>query len=84
MFSKNEIIKTKTITMFQLLLLIQSFLLILLNTSGVSSLMEERKKPVFLEGRVGSYIVFNCPIEFPQDIPIPYILHWFRGVSNAT
>lgn len=31
---------------------------------------------------IGDYIVFNCHLDFPHEIPIPYILHWNREVSN--
>lgn len=57
-------------------------LLLILNVSVVHCLYDEYRKPTYLEGRVGSYVVFNCHIEFPQeDHPIPYILNWKREVS---
>ncbi|XP_022905461.2 protein borderless [Onthophagus taurus] len=37
---------------------------------------EEEKKPVYLTAAVGEYALFDCDLEFPQDIPIPYILNW--------
>lgn len=59
-------------------------LLLILNISAVHSLYEEYRKPTYLEGRVGSHIVFNCHIDFPQeDVPIPYVLHWKKDVSIA-
>lgn len=39
------------------------------------------RKGVYLDARVGSYVVLNCPLDFPQDIPIPYIVHWHKDVS---
>lgn len=41
----------------------------------------DQNKPTFLTASVGDYIVFNCEIDFPQSIPIPYKLLWKRGVS---
>lgn len=39
------------------------------------------RKGIYLDARVGSYVVLNCPLDFPQDIPIPYIVHWHKDVS---
>lgn len=39
------------------------------------------RQATFLEGRVGSHVVLNCPLDFPQDDPIPYVLKWFKDVS---
>lgn len=39
-------------------------------------------KPAYLEAKVGSYAVFNCPLDFPQEIEIPYILHWNKEVTK--
>jgi hypothetical protein len=38
--------------------------------------MEEEKQPTMLAARVGDYVVFNCPLDFPHDYVIPYILRW--------
>ncbi|KAG5676191.1 hypothetical protein PVAND_006040 [Polypedilum vanderplanki] len=44
---------------------------------AVLCMYEEYKKPTYLEARVGGYVIFNCPLEFPQEnFPIPYHLHW--------
>lgn len=40
------------------------------------------QKPTYLEAKVGSYAVFNCPLDFPQEIEIPYILHWNKEVTE--
>lgn len=40
------------------------------------------KKATYLDAKVGSYAVLNCPLEFPHDIEIPYILHWNKDVSK--
>ncbi|GLV33104.1 borderless [Carabus blaptoides fortunei] len=37
---------------------------------------EEEEKPSFLTANVGEHVVFNCELNFPQDIPIVYILKW--------
>lgn len=39
------------------------------------------RQATYLEGRVGSYVVLNCPLDFPQDDHIPYVLRWFKDVS---
>lgn len=47
----------------------------------VQNFMEEYSHRItYLEGRVGEYAVFNCHIDFPQDIQIPYVLHWLKDV----
>lgn len=40
------------------------------------------KQATYVDAKVGSYAVFNCPLDFPQDIEIPYILHWNKEVSK--
>lgn len=40
------------------------------------------KQATYVDAKVGSYAVFNCPLDFPQDIEIPYILHWNKDVSK--
>lgn len=42
------------------------------------------KQATYVDAKVGSYAVFNCPLDFPQDIEIPYILHWNKEVSEQT
>lgn len=39
------------------------------------------KRATYLDAKVGSYAVFNCPLDFPHDIEISYILHWKKDVS---
>lgn len=41
------------------------------------------KQATYVDAKVGSYAVFNCPLDFPQDIEIPYILHWNKEVSKT-
>ncbi|XP_046738764.1 protein borderless isoform X1 [Diprion similis] len=43
---------------------------------GFAHLLEEEKEPTFLTASVGGHIVFNCDLDFPHDLPIPYILRW--------
>uniref|UniRef100_T1PJJ1 Fibronectin type III n=1 Tax=Musca domestica TaxID=7370 RepID=T1PJJ1_MUSDO len=38
----------------------------------------DRQKTTHLEAKVGSYVVFNCYIDFPYDLPIPYVVHWSK------
>lgn len=39
------------------------------------------KEATYLDGKVGSYAVFNCPLDFPQEIEIPYTLVWNKEVT---
>lgn len=41
------------------------------------------KQATYIDAKVGSYAVFDCPLDFPQDIEIPYILHWNKEVSET-
>uniref|UniRef100_U5ETE2 Putative neuronal cell adhesion molecule n=1 Tax=Corethrella appendiculata TaxID=1370023 RepID=U5ETE2_9DIPT len=77
-------------------MLILIFYVLTTLVNSVHSVLEERynKKPIYLDGRVGSHVVLNCPVEFPQEDPIPYVLHWnkddktvfswYDGVLSAT
>lgn len=42
----------------------------------------EEPRLIELKGIVGSFVVFNCKIQFPLESPMPYILHWFKEVSD--
>ncbi|XP_033230293.1 protein borderless isoform X2 [Belonocnema kinseyi] len=72
---------------------IYKFLIILLSCEalGYGLLLDEEKEPTYLTAGVGEYVVFNCDLDFPHEIPIPYILHWkrdgrtiFSSYANAT
>ncbi|XP_058803561.1 protein borderless isoform X1 [Phymastichus coffea] len=54
------------------------FLLLFCKVAGLGLLLEEEKEPSYLTAAVGEYVVFNCDLDFPHEIPIPYILHWNR------
>jgi hypothetical protein len=43
-------------------------------------LLEEDKQATMLTAKVGEYVVFNCPLDFPHDHVIPYILRWNKEV----
>nr|XP_018895915.1 PREDICTED: protein borderless isoform X1 [Bemisia tabaci] len=36
----------------------------------------EEEKAIYLTASVGESVVLDCPLDFPHDVPIPYILHW--------
>ncbi|XP_058817731.1 protein borderless isoform X2 [Topomyia yanbarensis] len=36
----------------------------------------EDRPPIYMEAKVGSYVILNCPVDFPKNDPIPYVLHW--------
>lgn len=42
---------------------------------------EDEKKPNVLVAEVGSSVIFDCELEFPQNVPIPYLLNWNKEVS---
>jgi hypothetical protein len=45
----------------------------------------EEQKPIYLTAAVGDYVIFNCNVDFPQSLPIPYMLNWKKEVSpNVT
>ena len=67
---------------FALLLLLSSFI-ILISVSCVSGARQDRQKTTNMEAKVGSYAVFNCYIDFPYDLPIPYVVHWSKDVSSS-
>lgn len=41
---------------------------------------EEEQKPTILTAAVGNWVIFDCEVEFPQNIPIPYQLNWKKHV----
>lgn len=32
---------------------------------------------------LGESVVFNCPVEFPGDHPVPYVLQWEKKVGDS-
>ena len=48
---------------------------------SVRSVLEEEKQATMLSAKVGEYVVFDCPLDFPHDYVIPYILRWNKEVS---
>ncbi|XP_034256126.1 protein borderless isoform X2 [Thrips palmi] len=51
--------------------------------SATGFLNGEEEGPVKLKATVGDSVVFNCRLEFPNDLPIPYIMHWNKGGSTV-
>ncbi|XP_057335997.1 protein borderless isoform X2 [Microplitis mediator] len=45
---------------------------------GYGLMLDEDKDSNNFTAAVGDYVVFNCHLDFPHEIPIPYILHWNR------
>ncbi|EEB15044.1 neuronal cell adhesion molecule, putative [Pediculus humanus corporis] len=39
-------------------------------------IIHDEKKPSYYKAAVGEAVIFNCHIEYPHDVPIPYILNW--------
>ncbi|KAL9929288.1 protein borderless isoform X2 [Glossina fuscipes] len=61
-----------------LLLLSSVTLFHLISVSCVWCVRHDHHKTTHLEAKVGSYVVFNCYIDFPYDLPIPYVVHWSK------
>uniref|UniRef100_A0A0K8WJZ6 Protein turtle n=1 Tax=Bactrocera latifrons TaxID=174628 RepID=A0A0K8WJZ6_BACLA len=53
-------------------------LLCLINISCASCARDHLHKQTHLEAKVGSHVVFNCPINFPYDVPIEYVVIWSK------
>ncbi|KAG8034146.1 hypothetical protein G9C98_001230 [Cotesia typhae] len=45
---------------------------------GYGLMLDEERDSNNFTAAVGDYVVFNCHLDFPHEIPIPYILHWNR------
>lgn len=43
---------------------------------------EEDTGPIYLTAAVGDHVVFHCDLNFPHDIPIPYVLKWNKEVGG--
>lgn len=41
---------------------------------------EEESRPTFLTAGVGEHVIFNCDLDFPQGIRIPYMVKWNKDV----
>ncbi|XP_075152898.1 borderless isoform X2 [Haematobia irritans] len=54
------------------------FILMSISCVAVSGARQDRQKLTNLEAKVGSYVVFNCYIDFPYDMVIPYVVHWSK------
>ncbi|KAH8260381.1 hypothetical protein KR026_010586, partial [Drosophila bipectinata] len=54
-----------------------AFLAFLMGLSSACGARDHRRQ-TNLEAKVGSYVVFNCYIDFPYDSPIPYLVHWSK------
>lgn len=52
------------------------------NVYGLFEVEIASKKASYLEAQVGSYVVFNCALEFPHETEIPYVLQWNKDVSS--
>ncbi|KAJ9595429.1 hypothetical protein L9F63_013388, partial [Diploptera punctata] len=55
---------------------LSTLLFVLFTTGTVKSVLEEEKQATMLSAKVGEYVVFDCPLDFPHDYVIPYILRW--------
>lgn len=58
-----------------------SLIIIFIVTTTVQCYYYEEQKPIYLTASVGDYVIFNCNVDFPQNIPIPYMLNWTKEVS---
>lgn len=62
--------------------LFSHFCFVFLIVLNVKCYYYEEQKPIYLTASVGDYIIFNCNVDFPQSIPIPYMLNWRKDVSQ--
>ncbi|KAK0165887.1 hypothetical protein PV328_004366 [Microctonus aethiopoides] len=51
---------------------------------GYGMLLDDDRDSNNFTATIGDYIVFNCHLDFPHEIPIPYILHWNREIHSGT
>ena len=56
------------------------FINFLLSKLGFAAFADDEKKPSYYKAAVGEAVIFNCHIEYPHDVPIPYILNWNKEV----
>lgn len=75
---KKTIMETKNHFLGALL----CFLVLRIDIINASSSEEDEETSTSLYATVGSHIAFNCEIEFPNDIEIPYELRWNKDVSS--
>ncbi|XP_044008144.1 protein borderless isoform X2 [Aphidius gifuensis] len=54
------------------------FVLIFCTAIDYGFAMDNTKDAHNFTSAVGDYVVFNCHLDFPHELPIPYILHWNR------
>ncbi|PSN47237.1 hypothetical protein C0J52_16564 [Blattella germanica] len=59
-----------------------TLLFFFITTGAVQSVLEEEKQATMLSAKVGEYVVFDCPLDFPHDYEIPYILRWNKEVGQ--
>lgn len=77
----ERIVHMLTMTLRRIALPTAMVLVITLGVAQQSSAYLEDRPPVYLEAKVGSYVILNCPVDFPKNDPIPYVLHWNKDVS---
>lgn len=55
-------------------------LVIVLVRKEVNSYVEEENQPIYLTVKVGHYVLLDCDVDFPQNMPIPYMIKWKKDV----
>ncbi|GBP55579.1 Protein turtle [Eumeta japonica] len=44
---------------------------------------QEHQDAVHITAILGESVVFNCQVDFPEDIPVPYVLQWEKKVGET-
>lgn len=51
-------------------------LLLLLLVNLPVTCHQDHQDAVHITAILGESVVFNCQVDFPEDIPVPYVLQW--------
>lgn len=44
---------------------------------------QDHQDAVHITAILGESVVFNCQVDFPEDIPVPYVLQWEKKVGET-
>ncbi|XP_013175214.1 PREDICTED: protein turtle-like [Papilio xuthus] len=58
-------------------------LLLLLLVNLPVTCHQDHQDAVHITAILGESVVFNCQVDFPEDIPVPYVLQWEKKVGET-
>ncbi|CAH2244755.1 jg5591 [Pararge aegeria aegeria] len=58
-------------------------LLLLLLANLPVTCHQDHQDAVHITAILGESVVFNCQVDFPEDIPVPYVLQWEKKVGET-